>query len=42
MGETDTKTSKYKIGDFVRIKNDEWYENNKGERGIVICGNIQL
>lgn len=40
MGETDTKTSKYKIGDFVRIKNDEWYENNKGERGIVICGNI--
>lgn len=34
MGEIDTKTSKYKIGDFVRIKKDEWKIVEEKDRPI--------
>ena len=27
----------YKIGDTIRIKPIEWYEDNKDENGIVVC-----
>ena len=27
----------YKIGDTIRIKPMEWYEDNKDENGIVVC-----
>ena len=30
---------KYKIGDRVRIKSLDWYNQNKDENGFVHCGN---
>ena len=30
---------KYKIGDKVRIKSLDWYNQNKDENGFVLCGN---
>ena len=33
---------KYKVGDKVRIKSIDWYNSNKDENGVVICGNLSL
>lgn len=30
---------KYKVGDKVRIKSKEWYEENKNENGVVLLSN---
>lgn len=29
---------KYKIGDKVRIKSVDWYNENKNKHGLIMCG----
>ena len=33
---------KYKVGDKIRIKSLDWYNENKNKEGLVICGNLSL